>query len=142
MPFGDLIFAYTRAEAIEDGTLVACPDNVSQEAGIKFPVALTHAVWRRYVEFDPAATGQDQTRRLWDILWTLRSAARGADGPGVLFQLHVAMPDRGDWLPNEAVPARGSGLSRSTHRLVTLRGHCGPGDNAEPVITILLPNED
>ena len=26
--------------------------------------------------------------------------------------------------------------------LITLKAHCGPGDDAEPVITIMLPNED
>ena len=58
------------------------------------------------------------------------------------YQLLVAMPDGGDWQPNEAVPDDRSGLTRSTHRLVTLKALCGPGDNLEPVVTIMLPSED
>jgi hypothetical protein len=27
-------------------------------------------------------------------------------------------------------------------KLVTLKAHCGPGDNLEPVITIMLPDQD
>jgi hypothetical protein len=27
-------------------------------------------------------------------------------------------------------------------RLEPLKAFCGPGDNAEPVITVMLPNED
>ncbi|WP_410173196.1 DUF6573 family protein [Klebsiella michiganensis] len=52
------------------------------------------------------------------------------------------MPDRGDWKSNEAPPPRGCGVTRETHRLVTLRAVCGPGDDPRPVITIMMPDED
>jgi hypothetical protein len=69
-------------------------------------------------------------------------AMRRSEGPVISYSLHFAMADRGDWEANESVPERGSGLSRRTHRLVSLKAICGPGDTAEPVITIMLPNED
>ena len=45
----DLLYAYTRAQALADGVLVDVT-TTAQEAGIKYPVALTRAVWCRYVE--------------------------------------------------------------------------------------------
>jgi len=45
----EIIYAYTRAQAIEDGELVDLSET-AREAGIKFPVAVTRAVWAKYVE--------------------------------------------------------------------------------------------
>jgi uncharacterized protein YunC (DUF1805 family) len=42
-PFGEVIHAYTRAQAIEDGTLVDVTET-AKEAGIKYPTAVTEAL--------------------------------------------------------------------------------------------------
>ena len=42
-PFGPVIYAYSRAQAIADGFQVDVT-NIAQEAGIRFPVFLTRAV--------------------------------------------------------------------------------------------------
>ena len=44
----EVIYAYTRAQALEDGVLVDASE-IAREAGIGFPVALTRAVWANYV---------------------------------------------------------------------------------------------
>ena len=116
------------------------------EAGFKLPVAITRAAWARYVEV-PAGLemrGQSVEGRLWDVLFMLHVAIQRESGSGseIHYQLHVALLDAGDWQTNEAVPDERSGLTRSTHRLVTLKALCGPGDNLEPVVTIMLPSED
>ena len=70
--------------------------------------------------------GQDEQGRLWDILWMLRCAiARDnrTESDRIDFQLLVRNDNR---RPEE----------------VTLKALCGPGDEAEPVITIMLPHED
>ena len=136
-----VVSSYSRAQAIEDGVLVDA-SSMGREAGVSVPVALTAAVWGRYVEFDKKAEGQDVNGRLWDVLTMFRLAAKGTAGAELLFRLHVAMPDRGDWQPNETAPERGSDLTRETHRLVMLKAVIGPGDTPEPVITIMLPDED
>lgn len=138
----DVIHCYTRAQALADGELIDA-STMAKEAGIRVPVALTREAWVRYVEFD-ADDGQGQSidGRLWDVLWMFRTAARAFDGDVLEFRLHVAKRNRGDWQSNEAVPERDSGLSRESCRLVTLKAHIGPGDTAEPVITIMLPRED
>jgi hypothetical protein len=120
----DLIFAYSRKQALADGVLVDA-SATAREAGIRYPVALTRAVWDLYVQVPPGVEAQDEAGRLWDILWTLRHGIRAAqgDGPTLHYRLHV----------------------RNTNgrpRLVTLRCACGPDDDGSPCLTIMLPDED
>lgn len=35
------VYVYSRAQAIEEGEQVRCPDKIRKEAGIKFPVFFT-----------------------------------------------------------------------------------------------------
>jgi hypothetical protein len=42
--FGNVISTYTRTQAIEDGVLIDA-GAMAKEAGFKWPVALTSAVW-------------------------------------------------------------------------------------------------
>lgn len=126
--FGDSIHTYTRAQAIEDGVLVDVSET-AREAGFRLPVAMTRAAWDDCVEWSEIDNQrqiyQDEAGRLWDVLWmACRAARRG--GQEIRFQLY-------------RVPRGGRG-TRS--RLVTLKALCGPGDQGEPVVTILLPNED
>jgi hypothetical protein len=121
----EIIYAYTRAQAIEDGELVDVSET-AREAGIKFPVAVTRAVWVKYVEIPEGVTCQDERGRLWDILWMLRCNA-GRGGDTLFFKLYVRNHNR---------------ERLSSRDLVTLKAICGPGDTPEPVITIMLPDED
>ncbi|NUQ72032.1 MAG: hypothetical protein HUU21_00435 [Polyangiaceae bacterium] len=121
----ELISVYTRADALADGNLIDVTET-AREAGIKIPVALTCAVWDHYVALTPAAkqAGNDEQGRLWDVLWMFRCAAvRSPDARELVFQLHVV-------------------TGSITPSLVELKAVCGPGDDAEPVITILLVDED
>jgi uncharacterized protein DUF6573 len=122
----EVISTYTRAQALEDGVLVDVSET-AREAGIKFPVALTATVWGQYVEVPERVTGQDEAGRLWDILWRFRCAAARSNGDTLLFKLSVRSHNR------ERLDSRD---------LVTLKAVCGPGDTPEPVITIMLPDED
>jgi hypothetical protein len=121
----ELIHRYTRAQAIADGVLVDVTE-MGRDAGIRYPVAVTRAVWERCVTAPPGIECQDPQGRLWDILWLLRCAVlRGADGPVVHFAVRVRNDSR------EGMPP-----------LVRLKAVCGPGNQGEPVITIMLPEED
>jgi hypothetical protein len=124
--FGEVISSYSRAQAIGDGVLVDV-SATAKEAGIKFPVALTSTVWGQYVEVPEGVSCQDETGRLWDILWMFRCAAAKFDGSTLLFKLYVRNHNR------ERLNSRD---------LVTLKAVCGPGDDGEPVVTIMLPDED
>src|SRR4051794_16176822 len=84
-----VISCYTRAQALEDGLLVAVPTELAAEAGFRWPVALTVAAWADAVAWDETTeagkahfTGQDETGRLWDVLTMARHAIRAAARPG------------------------------------------------------------
>jgi hypothetical protein len=121
--FGEVISVYTRAQAIEDGVLVDV-STTAREAGFKFPVAVTRAVYDQYITPDPGSVqfGQCIEGRLWDVLWMARNAAKRG-GAIIQFRVFFIMKER-------------------QSRLISLKAICGPGDDAEPVITIMLPEED
>ena len=117
--------SYTRAEAIADGVLIDV-SAVAREAGIRYPVALTQAVCERCVTVPPGVLCQDEAGRLWDVLFLLRCAiGRSAGGAVIHFGVHV----------------RNDNWDR-TPPLVRLKAVCGPGDQGEPVITVMLPDQD
>jgi hypothetical protein len=121
-----LIHAYTRAEAIRDGVLIDV-SATAREAGIRYPVALTRAVWERCVRVPPGVLCQHEAGRLWDVAWLLACAIRGSNGGAreVRFGVHVRNDNRDRTPP-----------------LVRLKGVCGPGDDGEPVLTVMMPEED
>jgi hypothetical protein len=120
----DLIHRYTRAQAIADGVLVDV-SATAREAGIRYPVALTRAVFERCVAVPPGVACQDEVGRLWDVLWLLALAARRSNGSEVRFAVHVRNDNR-----------------ERTPPLVRLKALCGPGDRGEPVLTVMMPDED
>jgi hypothetical protein len=120
----ELIHRYSRADAIRDGVLIDV-SAVAQEAGVRYPVALTAAVWAKCVAVPPGVACQDEAGRLWDVVWTLRCAIRRQSGAEVRFAVHVRNDNR-----------------ERTPPLVPLKAQCGPGDQGEPVITVMLPEED
>lgn len=119
----NVVFAYTRAQALEDGVLIDVT-TVAREAGFRFPVAVTAAVWGAYIAVPANVPGQDEAGRLWDILWMLKYSIRNsAGGSEIQFIVLVRNDER------EPQP-------------VTLKSVCGAGDNGEPVITVMLTDED
>ena len=128
--FGPVISSYSRAQAIDDGTLVDVSET-AREAGITFPVTVTRAVWEdccEWTEADDAKKGnygQSVRGRLWDVVSMLRFAIRCG---GSRDTLHYRL---------SRIPRPGCGAKR----LVVLKSICGPGDSAEPVITVMQPGE-
>lgn len=122
----ELIHTYTRAQALDDGLLV----DLMQDAMLpvcrqhfKFPIACTSAVFdimRRAVE-NPRYCN-DYAGILHDMLYMSKVASRKLDASTVFFTVIIV------------------GAGRSRYHDFKLQ--VGPGDNAEPVITIMLPHED
>jgi hypothetical protein len=122
-----VVHAYTRAEAIEDGVLVDVTET-AREAGFRVPVALTRGVWTEAVEWDEAnGAPQDEDGRLWDVLWMAWVAARGRRNDDRLTYEVFRIPNE----PRATVARR-----------IELVLHIGPGDEGEPVVTVMLPGED
>ena len=80
----DIIFSYTRADAIADGVLKDVSE-LATEAGFRYSVALTQGVWAECVAVHEDDEGQDEQGRIWDILNVLRYRFRGAGDESVLF---------------------------------------------------------
>ena len=121
----DIISAYTRADALEDGVLADVSD-LAREAGFRAPVAVTSAV---FDILDPSEElkneGQDVKGRIWDmltiLLWEIKKAK---DSDAIYFApLFVLKPN-----------------FRSEP--VKMWAKAGPGDNGELVITVMMENED
>jgi uncharacterized protein DUF6573 len=129
-PEFDPISIYTRAQAIEDGVLVdatAEPFAAVTREHFKVHVAMTAAVFaliERAVD-DPRC--DNDYPGVWhDICWMLRTT----------ISLESASSSRSALLFKVAIAEAG----RS--RLWTLKALMGPGDRAEPCLTIMLPDED
>ena len=125
-PFGPVIYAYTRAQAVADGVQVEVT-KTAQEAGIKFPVFLTRTVFDSFVTVPEGVTGQDEAGRLWDVVWMLRFGIIRAR-PGV-DRIPVAMYVRND---------------NTRAKLVKLIATCSALDisDPQPAITVMMPDED
>lgn len=126
--FGEPIHVYTRAQAIEDGELVNLSDPASETASVcrqhfKHPIACTRAVFetmRKAVE-NPRYCN-DYAGILHDMLYMSKVLGRQLDPSTVIFRVII------------------QGAGRSNYHDFKLI--VGPGDQAEPVITIMLPGED
>jgi len=105
---------------------------MAREAGFRWPVALTAGAWADCVAWEPEDSRrqvhQDQAGRLWDVLSMATHAIRSgrAASDRLLF-------------PFFRVPRDGRSMEPEPTRLRLI---VGPGDDGEPVMTILLPHED
>ena len=129
--FGPVISTYTRAQALQDGVLVDVSDT-AREAGFSIPVAVTRNVWNRLIALPDRYRGfQDERGRLWDVVWMASHAARSnRKSDRVTMCVHVR-DIRKDLHDSHRPP----------------RKHCpivsiGAGDEGEPTITIMLPEDD
>lgn len=85
---------------------------VAKKHGFKFPVAMTEGVWKKCIA----------------------DAEKSVDKQLLLFlrKTFYAIKNSKD----------GGALLKYSYKTIQLKLHCGPGDNFEPVLTIMLPNED
>jgi len=133
----EVISVYTRAQAVDDGMLHDVSE-LAKEAGFKFPVAITE---RLALTLEPSseAAGQDFTGRLWDVLWMLHLNIKGTLEPVKQYPygggtcLHFTL----DIIDGDEPKRFGPDPWR-----VELKAICGPGDNMEPVLTIMHIDED
>ena len=130
--FGPPISSYSRKQALEDGELIDVTETAA-EAGFTVPVALTRAAWEDCVAWSDSDTArqtyQDIEGRLWDVLWMARIEIRC---------IPLARAGRSLFIWLRRVP-RGGRARRP--RLATLKLLAGAGDDGEPVMTILMPDE-
>ena len=124
--FGEVIYSYSRKQAIEDGILVDLGQDKMLEVcrhHYKYPIACTAAVFgimERAVANKKHCN--DFAGVLHDMLWMSRVYKREIDPTTVAFRVKIA------------------GAGRKS--VYDFKMVCGPGDDAEPVMTIMTPDED
>ncbi len=124
--FGEVISSYSRTNALEDGVLHDVT-KMAKEAGIKFPVAITDRL-AELVTPSPAEVkaGQSWDGRLWDVLFMFSMAAKKAEGNLLLYEV-LFYNEHG---------------KNFKHERETIKAVVGPGDEFEPVITLMVEYED
>jgi hypothetical protein len=138
--FGDVIDVYTRAEAIEDGVLVDVTET-AKEAGIVYPTAVTQALWNGYIEPPESLKGfQDMQGRLWDVLTMFSFSAREMKKSNI--DVAESQKDTAQILYFKTIFQMPSKAGNPKMETVDLKAISGPGDNAEPILTIMLLEED
>jgi hypothetical protein len=148
----EVVSAYSRAQAIEDGVLVDISRSQEWiEAGFKYHGAMTQGAWEKtiaavghwerwpdgYHRADGSndtlvlPAGQSVSGRLWDVLWMLKLAIdKSKQDDRVWFQVCVWRPPE----PDEDCDGH--------HDEIRLWCLVGPGDTPDPVMTIMLEGED
>ena len=125
----DIVFSYTRKQAIEDGVLFDVTEQ-AKELGFKFPVAITSAVQADLMDIPNVVKYQTYRGRLFDVLFMLLVNIKAASNKGKsLINFSLFMPI-------------GEGYDFKMEVNYHLKSLCGPGDEGEAVITIMLPEED
>ena len=122
--FGNVLFEYTRAQAIADGTLLDLSASFPSDTKMfRFPLACTSAVWT-LIENAAAAEEVDPALYVWDVAYMALVAIKSSSsGNGELpFKVTLPLNDNG-----------------TEHKLKLV---CGPGDDGSPVLSIMMPLED
>lgn len=120
----EVVFAYTRRQAIADGVLIDVTDQ-AREAGFKLPVCVSDHLYHGYVVPPEGMDGEGQSveGRLHDLfIMTKAAMATRWEGDRVYYQVLFKMPRSLD--------------------LVKCLAVVGPGDEGEPVITLMLPEDE
>jgi hypothetical protein len=122
-PINEYISQYSRAQCIKDGQLIDVT-NWAKRSGMKFPVAVTRAVWFGIIEPDEDTTAvtPKNAARLGSCLSSLVKAARATSGDRISFQFEVTI--------------------KGEPQTFTLYATLMPGDDFEPVITVMNLDED
>jgi hypothetical protein len=118
--FGEVIYSYTRAHAIEDGVLVDVTD-MAKEAGFTCNTVVTQKLWADINSIPEKFSHESVDGRLWDVLWMARMTARAKDNRGksrIKYQLVM------------------HNLEPFHDQLMDLVLDVGPGDQGEIVVTI------
>lgn len=121
-----VIHTFTRADTIADGVFDVT--SVAKKAGFVIPVAITTSIWHLIHPVKQPASVESadeiEISRVTELLQFLFIAIRHDKKQ----QEELLFP----YIASMDVPIQ----------LFTFKAVIGPGDTAEPVITIMLPDED
>lgn len=121
----NMIFEYTRAQAIADGVLIDLSTTFPTDTRMfNYPLACTAAVWE-LIESAAAAEETDSSLYVWDTAYLAYHAiktVKSTCSPELFFKVMMPLTENG-----------------TEHKLKLV---CSPGDAGEATLTIMLPEED
>jgi len=122
----NVIFSYTRAQAISDGVLIDVTTQ-AREMGFKVPTAITDNLFHTYIEPPAGLEGEGQSveGRLHDVFSVLRATIRSSGAAADYAEIDVLFL-----------------MEPGKHEKIRIIAVIGPGDAGEPVLTIMLPGDD
>jgi hypothetical protein len=122
--FGDTIYAYTRAQALEDGVLVDLVANAPEVCGqhFKYPIACTAAIWDLVDRAVKNTSAHNDLNGVVHDILHMSKHGRAVDASTRMFEVIIT----------------GCGRKRN-HQMKMV---CGPGDQMEPVLTVMMSDED
>lgn len=122
----DIIYSYTRKQAIEDGQQALIYDDLRREAGIKYPVYLTSGVIAKIqAAVDNKKHLNDWEGVLWDMFTMFKYYAKGARGDTIRFRVIITGIGPGAKLYHDFIAQIGA----------------TDIDDPSPAITFMLPEE-
>lgn len=127
--FDGQVFRITRQQLLAEGALLDI-SAIAREAGLVFSTAITAGLWAAYGD---ARTAAESPRFVLVLCWMLRFAIRD-----LIPARRFKDPFSETLFFGIFVQERATG----EYRLAEVKAVCDPGDNLEPVITLLLPEED
>ena len=135
-PFGNLIFSYSRAQAIADGVLVELKEAAA--LGFKVHTVCTERVWRSVIEW-PETKKQATAQYLREVA-LLRAAFLAVKAKIAMEKAGIPdpQPERLDFHVRAIVFNNGQAETKDIQLYMLI----GPGDTLDPVGTIMLPDED
>ena len=120
----EIIYTYSRAQALEDGELVDFSEWASAKSGFsggfKIPVAVTSSLFET-IKNIPEGSGQDIRGRAHDVLFMASLAAKRSTDSRLAFRVIMTEGNR--------------------DKVLELIMDIGPGDEGEPVVTIGFPED-
>jgi hypothetical protein len=121
-PFGEVIYGYSRKQAIEDGVLIDVTNQANQF--FQFPMAITAEVYGELNNIPKKHAAESFAGRLHDVLFMAFTEVKKGKTKSqtLMFSAIVNTDDK--------------------EKIKQYKMVIGPGDNMEPVLTIMKPHED
>lgn len=121
----NLIYSYSRAQAIADGVLIDVTAQ-AKETGFKLHTVVSDHLYHGYIVPPAGLEGEGQSieGRLHDVLW-------------MAFLVVKAGP-HSSYVETEVIFLMAPGRQEKVKVIAVV----GPGDEEEPVLTIMLPGDD
>lgn len=122
----ELVYSYSRAQAIADGVLIDVTAQ-AREAGFKLHTVVTDNLYHRHIVPPAGLEGEGQSipGRLHDVFFVLLAAIRSSKAATDYVEIDVSFV-----------------VASGRQEKVKVVAVIGPGDEGEPVLTIMLPGDD